>query len=235
MKILALMFSIQLFIGLSSFAQATEENIIIVKKTTVNEILEDSSEYHRMNKNYILTAQLFGAGPGLFLNTGLNLGTYLSRDRILSLEAAKSEYRFDGYFIKDFYSSRSVSLSIKNFTSNSFYFKLGLDLRRIEYTYTDSYYVGSTVRGMGNSKVVRSFQGDSLGASIIIGNQWQWENFTLGCDWIGIGMPFATNVTKQEVEGPSLVNDKQRLEEEIDRTIKGSYGHLLRFYLGASF
>lgn len=32
----------------------------------------------------------------------------------------------------------------------------------------------------------------SLGTGLRIGNQWTWENFTLGCDWIGIGHRFGT-------------------------------------------
>lgn len=30
-----------------------------------------------------------------------------------------------------------------------------------------------------------------IGAGIRVGNQWQWKNFTLGCDWFGMGKVFS--------------------------------------------
>lgn len=32
----------------------------------------------------------------------------------------------------------------------------------------------------------------SMGGGLRIGNQWSWKNFTLGCDWIGIGQRVGT-------------------------------------------
>lgn len=37
----------------------------------------------------------------------------------------------------------------------------------------------------------------SIGADNRIGNQWHWKNFTLGCDWIGIGKRFV-KFTKED-------------------------------------
>lgn len=56
----------------------------------------------------------------------------------------------------------------------------------------------------------------SMGAGIRIGNQWTWKNFTMGCDWFGIGRRVGT------------------FEKESDKLISETFT-FFNFIIGASF
>ncbi|MGE0173788.1 MAG: hypothetical protein AB7T49_13405 [Oligoflexales bacterium] len=74
----------------------------------------------------------------------------------------------------------------------------------------------------------------TFGAEVHIGNQWQWEHFTMGCDWVGA---FAAIVTTSSFEENSFVDqeDKKAEEEEFKDLTTGSSMHAVRLYLGTSF
>ena len=65
----------------------------------------------------------------------------------------------------------NVTLQYKRFTDNSFY--LAPEIFYLNYTEKFNRSKDDELTGMG------------LG--LRLGNQWQWDNFTLGCDWVGIG------------------------------------------------
>lgn len=67
------------------------------------------------------------------------------------------------------------------------------------------------------------FKYEEINAGIRIGNEWQWENFTMGCDWIGINK----TIIKLHSTGNAGI---------INAPIKQSTSFaLLSFYLGYSF
>ncbi|MGE3610450.1 MAG: hypothetical protein AB7I27_12745 [Bacteriovoracaceae bacterium] len=69
--------------------------------------------------------------------------------------------------------------------------------------FANSFYAAPELFYLRSHEDVNGFWGDafslhdyasytSLGAGIRIGNQWTWERFTIGCDWIGVGRRFGT-------------------------------------------
>jgi len=170
----------------------------------------------RKNKNYLITYQAFGVGPLKNYGNGLAFGKFLSSDLILFIEGVNGGMNL---FLDD---GRGKVWSIgghaKYFVGNSFYWRGGIDSVSTSYR-------------CSNRATWFSFCGDDFDAqsaviSISIGNQWQWENFTLGTDWIGFGTSFPLSSAATGAEGGAVPDHYGKV---------GSAGSLLRFYLGFAF
>ena len=74
----------------------------------------------------------------------------------------------------------------------------------------------------------------SFGVDFAIGNQWQWETFTQGFDWIGLYSPLAGTYT---VSRPPNATDSWYQSERKSAASLSKRGglQLLRYYLGVSF
>ncbi len=107
-----------------------------------------------------------------------------------------------------------MGLHYKEFVGNSFYWKGGLDYRQTEY-------IENHVTDEAHIK------GNSWALSIVIGNQWQWENFTLGCDWIGFSKPFGTTIAEASGNIESFSAEDLYFRDDVLQ-----FG---RFYVGYSF
>lgn len=229
MKSLKLFFGILLTSqGISAYAQ--NENLVIVPRTET--ILEDSSTHNRMGKNFTLTAQLLGTSGGLSTN-GLAFGKYLNRSSLLVLEvlSGTDRSRYNSSIFTDTSSTYDINggivgLYLKNFEGNSFYYKIGAESRRVSYDYR---YVSSAT-----SSFQRKFEGTSFSAAVVIGNQWQWKSFTLGCDWVGLSLPLSHNIFNEYLSDNTSY-EKTRMAEVEDHYIRGVAVQGLHFYLGASF
>ncbi len=113
---------------------------------------------------------------------GLTGGYYFNPNSILELELFSSEddsrddvnndYKYSNVNFRQ--TTDAVSANWKYFTGNSFYIRPGIFY--VDYQYKTEGYI------FGNSDISRK----DLGVSFGIGNQWQWENFTIGCEWIGL-------------------------------------------------
>ncbi len=183
-----------------------------------------TSQDFRKDKTWMATAQIVGAGPmpGT-LTQGLSFGYFADPDFVISIEAVGG--RSPVIFL-DFSSYRSVKYNsvgvhLKKFVNRTFYFKAGLDANR----FTEDYVYYNNVDKYG-------IDSESLSAGIVIGNQWQISNFTIGCDWVGVSLPIASNIKS---EYASDTYGKSRLEEDKSRYLKDSGIQLVRFYLGASW
>lgn len=213
-----------IFLALLNIAitsSAADENVEVVPKETV---VDDTSEFHRLNKTWLVDVQLTGIGPSYATNRGLSAGYFLNRNMLLVVEAMGGSLDSADSF--SFLSSveikgRSAGAHFKHFVGNSFYYRIGLDWRQEKYNYTDLLSPGTA-----------SFETSSLGITFNIGNQWQWKNFNLGCDWVGITTPISKSI-KNEVYTGSLSSAIIQDDQEI-LTDDASL-NLLRFYLGASF
>jgi hypothetical protein len=224
-NLIALILSVPLFC-----VSAQTENVVIYKKTVG--VAEDSSEHNRMGKNHLITAQLFGVNPNGLPGGGLSYGFFLDRSSMIIAEATGSKYGSDtvafnggGYDID----GSSVGVHYKKFFGNSFYVKAGMDQRHINLKYS---YIGFL---SPNFNTAYGFKSDSTAASLVIGNQWQWNSFTLGCDWIGMSVPIVESTSKEFQSGNFDSIDKRNLEDDKRRFTKNGIGQGLRFYLGASF
>lgn len=214
------------------------ENVSIVKKRSV-EIIEDSSEFHRLNKSISATVSLTGIGPGFSAGTGLAIAKHLSPNQqvLVDLRSGNSPAQRT---VKVSSGSASVTsesstktqgfgIHYKQFASNSFYFKTGIDHNIVDYSFN----MPSLGGGFDYQS---SFNGSATMASFVIGNQWQWENFTLGCDWVGYSAGLSQNVSSSKISASATNLEKQDFQDDQDRLL-GKVGSLtlLRFFIGGSF
>ncbi len=212
-----------------SINQAFAENVHVVDPPSDEAVVRDSSAFHRMNKSYSINYIATGLGPVLFGNTGLSLGFFIDHKSEVDLEFITGRIRNSSYTTSDSeVKTNSFGLHYKRFNGNSFYYRTGVDYRYVDYSYT--------YRDFSNTTTIiekNVFKGSALTATFAIGNQWQWENFTLGCDWIGIALPFASQVDSESTTGTTP--NPTALKDEQDAFLKKSAALFLRFYLGASF
>lgn len=195
------------------------ENLEIVKRPTG--IIEDSSEHHRVGKKYQIAWQILGLGPNAALTRGLYLGKFLDRSSMIYLDVLGQNYQ--AYFSDTELDFGSIGLHYKKFHSNSFYYVLGGDYRSVKYEINDPlpYSAGS-------------FKSTSWVFSASIGNQWQWENFTLGCDWVGTSVVLSHQYSEEDKDSLDIY-DRTDFENDKEWFTERNTLHLLRFYLGYSF
>lgn len=222
---------LSLFVSLSSFAVTPaqeeamhREGVVIVGRP--EGLLEGTSESNRLGKTFSITGQLFGYGPNPALSQGVAAGYFINRNSMVLFEVTGNNQntRFMGSSFET--KTSSVGVHFKQFFGNSFYARAGVDYRKVSHKY-DIQSIFSDSDFIYRSE----FEGSSMAATILIGNQWQWSNFTLGCDWIGYVAPFSSTVTKEVVAGRSI----EFHEDDKKRLLRDSIPQLLRFYLGASF
>jgi hypothetical protein len=123
-----------------------------------------SSQEFRAKQKYEVTGQL-GYNYHMF-QTQIGAGIFLDQDNVLGVKLGESsggeDYQFSG------------AVQLKHFLNGSFYITpeiYYLNFSEGEFLFWNDDYDRSV----------------SIGAQVRIGNQWQWENFTMGCDWFGIG------------------------------------------------
>ena len=102
---------------------------------------------------------------------------------------------------------------------------LGLESYRITYD------VQTT--GGGGYKTLDA-TASNIGVEVHIGNQWQWSNFTLGCDWVGYFFALSKSFSGGDASGV-VADSKQSRESSIKGTVNAGSAHLVRFYLGWAF
>lgn len=180
------------------------------------------SEKNRDGKTFQVTGTLLGVGLGSI--SGITTGLFLNENLMLTLRAEQHIFQFD-FLGLDLYSthSRLYGVGAKKFFGNSFYLDGALltgfsESRQTQYRYQS---------GIGSYEARTYEKWQHSGVQLAIGNQWQWEYFTLGTDWIGYYAPLQkTRVEYDQDEGYEDLNSSSF-----------SPGHLriLAFYLGASF
>ena len=216
--------------------QAFAEEIVIAPKKT--EVEEGSSAYARINKENQFLINLTGAGPNATASTGLIFGHFIDRNSMFLVEAMTGTNTGNSLFSSSFYSSsiqtsakaQSIGVHFKQFVSNSFYYRFGVDYRNIAYKY--SYTPSST------PVETAEFNGDSVALNFQIGNQWQFEKFTLGCDWFGLSMPITSNTSSRTLNAAAQTDASyynRKLDDESDYYTKRTTYNFVRFYLGSSF
>jgi hypothetical protein len=192
-------------------------------------IVRNSSEFNRMDKSFSALFMPIGYGPNATLSNGILLDLNLDRNSLLEFEYIKGiDLNFHFYStINTSVVANSFGLHYKQFIRNSLYLRGGADYRSVDYEYTSRDFLNNSILSR------RSFKGNSVTATFLIGNQWQMKNFTIGCDWIGVSLPVTTQIESESFSGPEA--KRSYLDDDQDRYIKKSTTILTRFYLGASF
>lgn len=221
----------------SAFAAKDSENVIIMKKPSqsAQTLMEGSSAANRVGKTFSISGQLMGIGPGATATRGLTFGYHLNRNQLIQIEATSGGLQsgLDASETK----TQSFGAHFKHFVGNSFYYRAGIDHSIVKHY---AIYSRSTtsINGVVTSQEEASgrFEGTMTGATLVIGNQWQWENFTLGCDWVGITQPLVSQISSQSVKNMTYTPDaSEKLQSDQQSLLKGTLPHLVRFYLGATF
>lgn len=186
-----------------------------------------TSTSHRANKTFTATYQITGIGPSATFASGITVGFFLNPEWVIMLEGTSGREAtifdiFDDTDVK----SKSFGVHAKNFAGNSFYYRFGVDYRDLEYQYTDNFI----------TTTYRTFDSKSWGVTFGIGNQWQWKNFTLGCDWVGVTLPLSKKYSNESVTTSGSLAFEQSENEDAKKDLtEKTQINLLRFYLGASF
>lgn len=215
------------FVALLTSTLSFADNVQVVDAPKT--VFRDSSEFNRMNKNFSLTYMAFGVGPSRSGSIGVTLGVFLDRNSQIDLELISGRPAYTNWFSWSEYEIKtsSAGLHFKHFVGNSFYFRVGADYRKVDYRYTYRDILTNNI--LSENK----FEGDSVTATIVIGNQWQWETFTLGCDWFGYALPVTSTIKSESISGSKP--DTRYQKEDQDWLLKNNTAIALRFYLGASF
>lgn len=163
-----------LLLSVSAFTQEKVSEKLIKKESYFES--DGSSRGNRLNQKF---EALFNSGFSyLDFAVGLTAGYYLSPNNVLELEYISvredennTEYRTENESLD------AVSLGVKYFTSNSFYIKPALFYVKYSHfeDYRDSF-----------SNVLTDLKREDLGLGFSLGNQWQWDNLTIGGEWFGI-------------------------------------------------
>jgi hypothetical protein len=142
---------------------------------------------------------------------GYGLGAFLGDDTIMEVgytgleeDEDRQEWSHGGF------------VHAKLFRGNSFYGVLGVSGR-------ERGPLATPMRGATREQALADFA---------IGNQWQWRHFTLGCDWVGVSVPFYTQVT--ESDASVIAGDHDRIFAST-RSPEAPDWHVLRLYAGVTF
>lgn len=121
---------------------------------------------------------------------------------------------------------KAIFVGYKHFFSNSFFVRGGLWHEKVKGEFTVSKDVLATSEDVTQSIGWYSALNMQLG----IGNQWQWESFTLGCEWIG-SMTRLGHSHEFELNQASATKSGQEFMELKEK----NQATLLNVFLGFAF
>ncbi len=192
----------------------------------------DSSAANREGKVFGITAQLLGSTVAPTAGFGLTFAYHFTGNDLMQVELTDGVYNYSDKSVlleplKFKLSAQTAGANYKRFFGNSFYGKFGADYRKISLSDV----------AVGNFRYTPSEIGsaESLAASVAIGNQWQFDYFTIGCDWFGVMAPVATLNIKSNTENIKNANDKRDIEDAWNQIASVTSYQVLRFYMGATF
>lgn len=204
MKILLFVFA---FITLSALAQTPPASAPVVndeftkgyeagKKEALKSSDHQPSIINRATKNW--DVQLSWGADYTLITQQLIIGKYLTANDIIGLKGGHGKVKYGDWTDHQL----NISLFYKKFLANSFYISPEVVYLKLEETEDDPVFDQ-------DNEFYRGF-----GAGVRIGNQWNWTNFTIGCDWIGLGKLFLASENTEN---------------------RSTYATLLNFYAGWSF
>lgn len=185
-----------------------------------------TSPENREDKSIQITGRLTGLESEM-INWGYAVSAFLDRDVLWNYEYSRGTDI--GVFGADL-KSEVISLKLKYFFKNSWYVTSGLDHRKVwmkttVYTCNESTFDCHNESGFaGESK--------SLYADVGVGNQWQWKNFTMGCDWMNLGYRLSKYAESENSRSKGTTASSKGTWDSVNPNVRLQ---LFRFYLGASF
>lgn len=199
------------------------------RENSTQESKDDSSAGNRQGKVVDFGLQALGSTVAPFGSIGFMGGAYLNSDMVVEAEYTKASNT-------SLVSGTTVDIitygvRMKNYWGNSFYTNLGLGMRKISINGSVDFEVNGTVV-LADEKI--SVDVSSTVLDFAIGNKWQFENFNIGCDWVGFLVPISNSNSDNL---PTLEGSKERDDLEDSKKVLGELPslQLLRLFIGASF
>ena len=168
--------------------------------------------------------QGYVAGSVGALGIGVAAGLYLDSDTRIDAQLARHDYSFLGRRTE----SSEMKLEVQKFLSTTFYLSGGLTYQDIESSDRDYFFdLDATYDYDGTANL--------LGLHVSIGNEWQWESFSLGAEWFGLLQPLVTESSiKFAKEDPDSTYQPAR-EAEFENDVKEISPFGLNLFIGVSF
>ncbi len=190
---------------------------LTLAETEINESVTPEAKIKKFTRTVVYESEMnredakYSIGVGMGFDYGAygrsyNLGYFLDRNNILNVNMVNVDTERGSY--SENYSANVISASLQHFTGNSFYVAGSV------------YGRSAKERQLDNNFDLQNLSYKDMGAGIKIGNQWQWQNFTLGCDWIGL------NYSIFKLSSKGNINEAVRLDRAAT---------LLRLYLAVTF
>ncbi|MEI6397235.1 MAG: hypothetical protein WCO71_00565 [Pseudomonadota bacterium] len=185
-------------------------------------VLAEGDQKNREGKHAYAAYEVIGLT--MMPVSGLRLGYFINPNLV-----AEVSYLTGSAKIGSFESRKSLmEAKAKYFLGETFYVDGGFA--------HESWGVNYSVLKSGGTLETADIRGKvtNTGIDLHIGNQWQWEGFTLGCDWVGYFLNLSTSTSYGSTSG--LDTEDQKSEEaKVKKNLGGSSAHVTRFYIGWSF
>jgi hypothetical protein len=204
------------------------------------ELQSDSNEALRSNKSYSVTLGI-GVRTSDLNEFGLGLSYFLSPQSLVTLTFTdldgsikeKADGQIDGqnvYFVgvTTEVEGSAFALSYKQFFSDTFYLEGGLDYAKA----SGKFKISKEIFASTTDATTDVGHYTKLSAMIQIGNQWQWQNFTLGTSWLGMLLPLAWT---EEYTDADFLGTTPNSAKKFEKASAETQYTALRFYLGWSF
>lgn len=202
------MIKIFLFLFLSSTQLFAEElkkdkdEDVYANKGNIDVGVSKSSPINRKDKKVSINV---GAGYETVTAVfSFSLGYFVDKDLIIEARGAYGEDESEIGASTAVKRSSTASLGLKFFTNESFYIKPAFEYISV---------IDDDKNLVPAANAREELKG--MGFSFVVGNQWQYKNFTIGVDWVGV---------KRVVNASTAKNDPNR-----------NYFSLLGFYVGTTF
>lgn len=183
------------------------------EKERVLEVSDGTSQSNRKILKYQITAGILGTEYIKYPIT-ISAGYYIHPDGILTLRYSQLNHSDEW----GAYKMKAVTIGYRRFFGNSFNIMPTIYYKR---NTGDFYTEGPHSYVVGSNNLIY----EDIGTGFRVGNEWQWQNFTMGCDWFGLNY--------KTIE----INFKEKSLGAIDThaPMKALTMTLLSFYLGYSF
>ena len=216
------------------------KNSFIKKRRSTMLYKPGGSEANRMDKSVSFT---FGGGTSVapVPSGGLDLGIFLGSHGRLELSYQKGAGfipRELGVLPKELpllskINTDLATLSLRSFVGNSFNLKAGFGIRRIDtLVWSPDPQLGASLAADEDLIIFQDSKGDAV-FNFSIGNNWQFDIFQIGFDWVGITAPLSK--AKLPDSQPTYVDPV--IGEEFDFSKIATIGPTYRSsaYMGISF
>ncbi|MBP9707339.1 MAG: hypothetical protein KBD78_06810 [Oligoflexales bacterium] len=183
------------------------------------------SASNRQNKQALVAAEVIGLT--MFPVSGIRAGYFVDSNLIAEIGFASGSATIND----DWKINKTViEAKARYFFGNSFYVSGGLGTE----SFAVDYPVVTQLDEAG--LVSKQFSADvnSFGINTHIGNQWQWEGFMIGVDWLGYYLPLSKS-SSFKADSDVSAEAKKIEEDDIKSTYESASLHLTRFYMGWAF